>query len=211
MSSASFSPDGTRIVTASDDNTARVWDSSSGRAIAALSGHEGRVESASFSPDGTRIVTASEDHTARVWDASPNTPDDRRAIATLSGHESEVTSAAFSPDPDGTRIVTASGDGTARVWDAGSGREIAALREREYTVTSAAFSPDGARIVTASEDNTARVWALDPIVFASAGEQVRMACDRLRAIGMINFSDADRQRFPILRDEPASPCPAARR
>ena len=59
MTSAQFSPDGTRIVTASGDKTARVWDAATGKALATLAGHEGSVSSAQFSPDGTRIVTAS--------------------------------------------------------------------------------------------------------------------------------------------------------
>ena len=57
MWSAAFSPDGSRIVTASNDKTARVWDAATGIAIAVLSGHEGPVWSAAFSPDGSRIVT----------------------------------------------------------------------------------------------------------------------------------------------------------
>ena len=68
--SAAFSSDGERILTASDDRTARIWDARSGRQIAALQGHEGSVQSAAFSLDGERIVTASsEDRTARIWDA----------------------------------------------------------------------------------------------------------------------------------------------
>jgi WD40 repeat protein len=64
--SASFSPDGKRIVTASWDNTARVWDIT-GKEIALLKGHTQGVWSANFSPDGKRVVTASADNTARVW------------------------------------------------------------------------------------------------------------------------------------------------
>ena len=42
MLSAQFSPDGTRIVTASGDKTARVWDAATGKTLATLAGHEGR-------------------------------------------------------------------------------------------------------------------------------------------------------------------------
>jgi serine/threonine protein kinase len=61
-----FSPDGHRIVTASQDSTARVWDAQTGEELVVLSGHENYVNSASFSPDGRRIVTASWDRTARI-------------------------------------------------------------------------------------------------------------------------------------------------
>ncbi len=109
VTSAAFSPDGTRVVTASSDGTARVWDAKTGATLATLSGHTGAVHSAAFSPDGTRVVTASWDKTARVWDATTGA-----ALATLSGHTGGVNSAAFSPD--GTRVVTASRDKTARIW-----------------------------------------------------------------------------------------------
>ena len=55
--SASFSPDGSRIVTASTDKTAKVWDARTGAEVLTLKGHTGQVTSASFSPDGSRIVT----------------------------------------------------------------------------------------------------------------------------------------------------------
>ena len=114
MLSAAFSPDGKRIVTASGDNTARLWDAATGKQIGTpLAGHESWawVHSAAFSPDGKRIVTASADKTARLWDAESG----KQIGAPLVGHEGVVNSAAFSPD--GKRIVTASWDKTARLWD----------------------------------------------------------------------------------------------
>jgi len=156
VTSAKFSPDGTRIVTASEDGTARVWDATKlgvVKSLVELNGHEEEITAGAFSPDGTRIVTASWDGTARVWDAATG-----MSLAELKGHTQEVRSAAFSPD--GTRIVTAAEDGTARVWDAtkmGEVTSIATLTGHDAKVTSAAFSPDGTRIVTASEE-VARVW-----------------------------------------------------
>jgi WD40 repeat protein len=99
--SAGFSPDGKRVVTASRDDTARIWDADSGKEIAQLKGHSGGVVSASFSSDGKRVVTASEDSTARIWDA-----DSGKEIAQLKGHSGAVQSAGFSPD--GKHVVTAS-------------------------------------------------------------------------------------------------------
>jgi WD40 repeat protein len=149
--SAVFSPDGSRVVTASDDNTARLWDVTTGAALATLSGHTEAVRSAAFSRDGSRIVTASFDHTARLWDAKTGA-----ALATLLGHTDLVLSAVFSPD--GGRVVTASADKTARLWDATTGAALATLSGHTDRVTSAVFSPDGSRVVTAAWDETTRLW-----------------------------------------------------
>jgi hypothetical protein len=55
-------------VTASYDNTARVWDARTGQPLAEPLRHAGFLLSAQFSPDGQWVVTASDDNTARVWD-----------------------------------------------------------------------------------------------------------------------------------------------
>ena len=151
VSSAAFSPDGKRVVTASSDTSARLWDAESGSEIAVLTGHTREVWHAGFSPDGRSVVTVSFDNSARLWDA-----EDGRQIAVLRGHTGAVWSADFSPD--GRRVVTASADNSVRLWDAGSSRELAVLRGHTGAVRSAAFSPDGRRVVTASEDFSVRLW-----------------------------------------------------
>ncbi|WP_437720548.1 nSTAND1 domain-containing NTPase [Sorangium sp. So ce861] len=169
---ADYSPDGRRIVTASWDRTARVWNADGSGEPIVLRGHTEQVNSAAFSPDGKRIVTASWDRTARVWNA-----DGTGEPIVLRGHEDWIYSAAFSPD--GKRIVTASWDGTARVWNADGSGEPIVLRGHTEQVIAAAFSPDGKRIVTGAQDRTARVWNADgsgePIVLRGHEDQVYSA------------------------------------
>ena len=109
--SALFSLDGKHVVTASRDNTARIWEAGTGKPVGEPMTHGDEVYSASFSPDGKRVVTASNDETARVWDADTGKP-----VGEPMTHGDRVQSASFSPD--GKRVVTASLDKTARVWDA---------------------------------------------------------------------------------------------
>jgi WD40 repeat protein/serine/threonine protein kinase len=172
VSSAAFSPDGTRIVTASADKTVWVWNADGSGPPLVLRGHEDRVSSAAWSPDGRRIATASWDKTARVWNA-----DGSGEPLVLRGHADQVYSAAWSPD--GNHIVTASFDKTARVWNVdGSGQPLV-LRGHEDAIRSAAFCPDGRRIVTASSDKTARVWNAagsgEPLVLRGHEDQVYSA------------------------------------
>jgi WD40 repeat protein len=118
-----FSPDGTRIATASSDNTARVWDADTGASLAELKGHTHEVQSAAFSPDGRRIVTASWDGTARVWDASTG-----EQLAELKGHgDSNLSDVAFSPD--GTRVTVVNSRFAVRTYTA-DGRLVSKIRLR---------------------------------------------------------------------------------
>ncbi len=164
VGTAAYSPDGSRIVTASADGTARVWDAITGASLAELKGHTDNVLAAEFSRDGSRIVTASLDGTARVWDAVSGT-----SVAELKGHTDGVNSAALSPD--GTRIVTASLEGTARVWDVLSGAIVAEFRSHKAGTgvrVSVAFSPDGTRVVSSVAYHATWVW--DAATGASVAE-----------------------------------------
>jgi WD40 repeat protein len=107
--SVAFSPDSRRVVTASADFTAIVWDSATGQQLAGPLKHENQVRSAAFSPDGRWIVTASADKTARVWDAQtgePLTPS-LRSLTPLA-------KAGFLADQ--SRILTVDDQGSSQIW-----------------------------------------------------------------------------------------------
>lgn len=151
VNAAVFSPDGTRVLTASADHTARLWEARTGRELAVLKAHEGPVLDAAISPDGQRLATASGDGTARIWDITG------RGVAVLRGHEGKVFTIRFSPD--GAHVVTAGEDATVRLWDAATLEQLALpLVGHKAAVQFIQFSPDGRRVVTASQDHTARVW-----------------------------------------------------
>jgi hypothetical protein len=146
---AEFSPDGSLVVTAGRDGTARVWDAGTGQLRHTLE-HADQVWSASFSPTGSQLVTCGEKGRASVWDVGTG-----RLLYALEGHTNTVRYAEFSADA--SQILTASWDGTARVWDARTGQLSHALEHAE-PVYSARFSPDGSRVITVSGDKMVKVW-----------------------------------------------------
>ncbi|MHC1766462.1 MAG: protein kinase [Verrucomicrobiia bacterium] len=152
----SFSPNGERVLTASLDGTARVWDANEGTELLKLSRNRREVTprgvtSAAWSPDGRRIVTASEDKTAAVWDATSGA-----FLLELTGHTGGLTSARFSSN--GQHVVTGSLDGSARLWRTDTGKEVSPPMIHGAEVCAVAFSPDSQRIVTAGKDEIAIVW-----------------------------------------------------
>jgi WD40 repeat protein len=144
-----FSPDGLYVVTASDDQTARVWGARDGKELVVLK-PLGGLGAALFSPDGKYVLTSGQTDTARLWEF----PDGKELASMV--HSDEVVSAVFSPD--GRYILTASRDQTARVWEVPTGKEVLTLKGHTGPLTGAAFSPDGKYIVTSAWDKTARVW-----------------------------------------------------
>lgn len=139
VNTATFSPNGKYIVTASDDKTAKVVDLVT-RDVVSFP-HQSEVLSAEFSRDSKRIVTISSNDTASVWDIKT------KALVTSVQHGNAINSAKFSAD--GTMIATASNDKTAKVWDAKTGNLLASLEHTSF-VFLAEFSPDSRQLVTAS-------------------------------------------------------------
>eukprot|EP01043_Picozoa_sp_COSAG02_P040388 COSAG02_NODE_3266_length_7057_cov_12.370078_6_plen_428_part_00 len=151
--SAGFSPDGTKVVSASLDKTVWLWNVATGECEHTLAGHSSYVRSSEFSPDGTKVVSASDDETLRLWNVATG-----ECEQTLAGHSGTVKSAGFSPD--GTKVVSASDDETVRLWNVATGECEQTLEGHSKCVTSAEFSPDGTKVVSASLDQTLRLWRI---------------------------------------------------
>lgn len=147
VADAAFNPTGDRIVTASYDKTAGVWDISSGVETAVLKGHEGAVERAEFSPEGSRIVTAARDGTARLWNAISG---EQLSILQPVGN---YPTAIFSPN--GKQVLTAGENSDAVLWDVRTGKKVLSVGSDGYA--RADFSPDGRSFATAHK-HVVSIW-----------------------------------------------------
>jgi WD40 repeat protein len=164
VTDAMFSPDGTRIATASV-RSFRLWDPRAGRPIAKVRSAD-EITKLVFSPDSTRVMALTYTGTRTpVLHAATGTE-----VFQLR-HRGALQSAAFSPD--GSRLLTLGSDRTARLWDAANGRELpwrtrirlvdaATGNDQSWTQQmaqwAAAFNPAVRQLATASVDHTVRLW-----------------------------------------------------
>jgi len=146
-----MAPDGQRLVSASEDGTARVWDWRSGKCLVSLE-HDGPVYDAAFSPDGKLLATADGAEQVHIFDAISF-----RTLHMLRGHTGPVYALAFSPD--GRWLATGGGekDFTCRVWEVPTAKLAATLTGHHGAIYGVAFSSNGV-LATSSEDGTVRLW-----------------------------------------------------
>lgn len=151
---ASFSPDSQTIVTATDDNYIKVWQTN-GTLQATLIGHTDKIRRAIFNPTGQIIVSASDDKTVKIWEKKG------KLIHDLKGHRGQVTSVCLSPD--GKIIASSSADGTVKLWKI-NGEKLSSFKVELGWITSASFSPNGQIIAAAGTDGTVKLWSLRKVV-----------------------------------------------
>jgi WD40 repeat protein len=186
-----FFPDGSRLVSGSEDGTLKIWRASTGSEevtlISSTKAWEG-VLCCAVSPDGALIASGSADHTVTLWDAETGA-----VLRRLSGHRSWVNDCDFFPD--GTRIVSASTDGTLQVWSVDTGSKIATLEGHEEEVLGCAVSPDGSLIASASIDQTVRLWD------AGTGREVRSFIGHIDEVTACAFSPDGKKVLSASRDK----------
>jgi WD40 repeat protein/tRNA A-37 threonylcarbamoyl transferase component Bud32 len=147
-----FSPDGTRLASAGDDGTVRLWDSETGKLLHTLTGHTGPVTCLVLSRAGDALASGGVDGTVQVWAIGGNQP---RKQATFRGHILPVNDVAFSSN--GSRVFSASRDATIQAWDARDGGNRQVLLGQGPAASRLVLSPDG-QLLVALGDEKIRVW-----------------------------------------------------
>ena len=168
--SVCFTPDDKMLISASDDQSLRLWDvahlqataegEGSGPLVQILHGHSQGIWCARLSADGRYLVSASGDHTLCLWDLRTRT-----LVRTFRGHETGVRAVAFSPDS--TQIASGDERGFMRIWQTQTGETVSAWRGHTTSVWSLAFSPDGQWLASGSYDQQVRLWTVARLPFTA--------------------------------------------
>ncbi|HUG94069.1 MAG TPA: WD40 repeat domain-containing protein, partial [Planctomycetaceae bacterium] len=179
--SLAWSPDGTALLTSSNDAVARVWDAASGELKKTLGGHRSGLEASDVSPDGQIGLTSSGDGTIRLWHVeSGNT------LAAFAAHQGGAIAARFSPD--GTLIASGGNDKLVKLWHVETRQQVALLQagsaqsDPPQPVLALAVSRDGRSVATAAEDGAIRLRD------ASSGEVRRTLTGHGDAVLALDFS-----------------------
>jgi WD40 repeat protein len=182
INSVCFSPDGSYVLSGSDDRTLRLWEIASGKEIMKFEGHIDDVTSVCFSPDGCYVLSGSLDCTIRLWEIASG-----KEVRTFWRRHKVVYSVCFSPD--GSYVLSGSSGKTLYLWDVASGKEIRIKAFDDVfnpvhtdEVKSVCFSPNYSYVLSGSRDRTIRLWEM------SSGEESREFIGHTDSINSVCFS-----------------------
>lgn len=141
----------TRLVSAGEDHSAKIWNMKAQQEEKTLSGHEGVIHDVDISPDDQLVATASADSTIKIWSLQSG-----QLQQTLQGHNESVECVQFSPN--GELLASSSADKSIKLWNIKTGKVVQSLEGHTATVHNLDFDSTGTKLISASDDKTIRLW-----------------------------------------------------
>lgn len=155
VSSAAWSPDGSRTASGGHDGFLRVWETATGHEIMAVDAHR-MVGAVSWSAKSGDIATGGSDGLVRIWQLGIN-----ECRATLKPPGSTVAITQLAWGPEGKLLASGSTDGVVRIWDVRSTEILQTFEAFPGRVSSVSWHPDGTRLAASAEPGVHRVWDTD--------------------------------------------------
>ena len=167
------------LLSASADETVRLWNAASGQCEKVYKGHQGQVLGLSPSPDESHFLSAGEDGVLKLWNIKKT-----KAIRTFKGHSGQVFSVCYSLD--GEYALSASSDGTLIFWSVKNGRPLQVFKGHTGFVRSGSLSGDNRYAISGGDDHTVRVWDVD------TGQCLRVFSGHVKPVHAATFSQSSR-------------------
>ena len=185
VTTVSITPDGSKVISGSYDNTIKIWNINTGEELKTLNGHSSSVTAVSITPDGSKIISGSYDNTLKIWNI--NTGEE---LKTLKGHSSLVN--AVSITPDGSKVISGSYDNTLKIWNINTGEELKTLKGHSFSVNAVSITPDGSKVISGSYDNTLKIWNIN------TGEELKTLNGHSYSVKQFQLHQMDQKSFLAL-------------
>jgi WD40 repeat protein len=150
-----FLADGSKLVSASEDKTLRLWNVADGAALAQIE-TPAPITALALQAEPPQAATGHADHKLRLWTLPAEGAGQWTAGAEIAGHAGPITALAVSPANKG-QLVSGSADGTIRQWTVADQKQVREIKHGA-AVTALAVRPDGKQIASAGEDNLIKLW-----------------------------------------------------
>ena len=173
-----FSHDDKKILTVSEDKTAKIWESETGKILANLKGQKSSVLKGYFSPNGQTILTLGSDGSAILWNTNSTL-----IVKTFGSKKSKVISAQYSKD--GKLIFATCTESTVKFYDAQSGLLKYQIKNTKDIILAAALNSTNTELATFGYDLTIRIWKV------STGKQLKTLKGHTDMINYIDYSTDD--------------------
>lgn len=152
VNAVAVSPDGKKVISASLDYTAKVWDINTGKNLLTFTDHIDSVTAVALTPDGEKVISGSDDNTVNVWDI--NTGEN---LLTFTTSHSDCLR-AIAVTSDGGKVISGSDDNTVNIWNINTGQHLLTFAGHSGPVTAIVLTPDGKKVISGSYDKTIQIW-----------------------------------------------------
>ncbi len=147
----SFAPGDTKIVTCSDDKTAKVVDVETGKQEVVFDKHSAEVKTCEWHPQKALVMSGGKDNLCKLWD-----PKSGEMLCTLYSHHQQINRIRW--HANGNWVMTASKDASVKVHDIRTMKTINNFQQHKKEVTAIAWHPTIEELLVSGSADALIYW-----------------------------------------------------